>query len=453
MKYPRYYHEKPSGSVAKTLTSYNRAQHKINVWNTFFDSDLSDVTDDDFSIVPRVLPLSYLKTIRRSSLLVTEFCLKLLSLPERELRAIIPSGPVADHLLNELQVLKYRTGRIIGSFRFDMAIVGEPDDDHPPFLLEINEIGFDGLARSSYFQKVLLELMPELRGRLRSLDTAAAEVKNMRRLGNRIARLQYDSYNWDEEYLLKTAQRLKTDIRLICPTQFGLEEDTESFPMLQHKAMRFSKGRAWVGDWKPDAINMSFAYGLDDYQKGHALYSKMMRAKTPQYGPFLTGLVAAKTILVLLSDAVLRRKLMGSAKARELGEMILPAQLLSSSEAAMALHTPGDWVIKHTDGFGGKQVFMDRELEKCVRNVKPRNRHEWVLQRKTKLNLIDVNGILSKPKQAIADLGVFVEYDWSRGKFSHFEVGGLMSRATNKSLKVNVSSGGLQAAVLLDRSL
>jgi hypothetical protein len=126
---------------------------------------------------------------------------------------------------------------------------------------------------------------------------------------------------------------------------------------------------------------------------------------------------------------------------------------LSSSEAAMALHTPGDWVIKHTDGFGGKQVFMDRELEKCVRNVKPRNRHEWVLQRKTKLNLIDVNGILSKPKQAIADLGVFVEYDWSRGKFSHFEVGGLMSRATNKSLKVNVSSGGLQAAVLLDRSL
>ncbi len=451
MKYPRYYHEQPSGYVAKRLREYNQPQHKIDVWNTFFNSGLSDVTDDDFSIVPRVLPLSYLKTIRRSSLLVTEFCLKLLSLPEREIRAIIPSGPVADHLLNELEVLKFRSGRIIGSFRFDMAIVGDPDDDHPPFLLEINEIGFDGLARLSYFQKVLLELMPELRGRLRSLDTAAAEVRNMQRLGNRIARLQYDSYNWDEEYLLQTANRLKTDIRLICPLEFGLKADPENFPMLQHRLLRFSKGRAIIGDWAPDAINMSFAYGLKDYQKGHALYSKMMRAKTPQYGPFLTGLVAAKTILVLLSDAGLRNKLMGSAKARELGEMILPAHLLSGHEAAESLKTPGDWVIKHTDGFGGQQVFMNRELEKCVGKVKPRDRHEWVLQRKTKLNLIDVNGILSRPKQAIADLGVFVEYDWSRGKFSHFEVGGLMSRATNKSLKVNVSSGGLQAAVLLDR--
>lgn len=450
MKYPRYFHEQPSRTVAKTLAAYDTPQHKIDVWNTFFDSDLSDVTGDDFSVMPRVLPLSYLKTIRRSSLLVAEFCMKLLSLPEREIRAIIPSGPVADHLLNELQVLKFRSGRLTGSFRFDMAIVGEPDDEHPPYLLEINEIGFDGLARSSYFQKVLLDHMPALRGRLRSLDTAAAEVRNMQRLGNRIARIQYDSYNWDEEYLLKTAARLKADIRLICPTQFGLKEDLVDFPLLQHKAIRFSNDRAIIGDWKPDAINMSFAYGLEDYQKGHALYCQMMRSKTPQYGSFLTGLVAAKTILVLLSDAGLRKKLMGS-KAKELSEMILPAQLLSGNGAVEALKTPGDWVIKHADGFGGQQVFMNGELEKCVRKLKPRERHEWVLQQKTKLNLIDVNGILSKPKKAIADLGVFVEYDWSRGGFSHFEVGGLMARATNKSLKVNVSSGGLQVAVLLDR--
>jgi hypothetical protein len=73
------------------------------------------------------------------------------------------------------------------------------------------------------------------------------------------------------------------------------------------------------------------------------------------------------------------------------------------------------------------------------------------MQKKTQLNTIDVNGILSRKKNAISDLGVFVHYDWENGKFRHFEVGGLMTRATNHGLKVNVSSGGLQVAVMLDR--
>ncbi len=56
-------------------------------------------------------------------------------------------------------------------------------------------------------------------------------------------------------------------------------------------------------------------------------------------------------------------------------------------------------------------------------------------------------------KKTISDLGVFIQYDWDGEKFSHFEVGGLMCRATNKGLKVNVSSGGLQVAVLLEKGV
>ncbi len=95
---------------------------------------------------------------------------------------------------------------------------------------------------------------------------------------------------------------------------------------------------------------------------------------------------------------------------------------------------------------------MNRELEKKIRKIPTRQRHEWVLQKKTELNLIEVNGLLSRPKRAISDLGVFVQYDWAKDRFLHFEVGGLMCRATNHSLKVNVSGGGLQVAVLLDRA-
>lgn len=451
MKYPGYHLERPERHLAKQIDRYDNSEQKTRIWNDFIDSELTEITEDDFSVVPRVLPQSYFKTIARSSKLVTEFCLRLMSLPEKEVKAIIPPGPVADHLLHHLEVLKHRTGRITGSFRFDMAIVGEPDDDHPPYLLEINEIGFDGLARSSFFQKTLLENMPDLRKRFRSLDTAAAEIRNMQRLGNRIARLQYDTYNWDEEYLLRTAKRLGADVRLVCPNQFGLHFEKDEFPLLERRAITFgTDSRAKIGDFTPDAINMSFAYELEDYKKGDSLYRKMMQSKTPQYGPFLAGLVASKTILVLLDDAVLRKRLMGS-RAKELARSVLPARLLSSDESKDMLQRPQDWVVKHCDGFGGQQVFMDKELERCVSKVKPQQRHEWVLQKKTRLNLIEVNGILSKPKRAIADLGVFVEYDWSKDGFTHFEVGGLMSRATNKSLKVNVSSGGLQVAVLLDR--
>jgi hypothetical protein len=76
-----------------------------------------------------------------------------------------------------------------------------------------------------------------------------------------------------------------------------------------------------------------------------------------------------------------------------------------------------------------------------------------VLQQKTFLNTIDVNGILSNKKRVISDLGVFIQYDWQDGKFQHFEVGGLMCRATDKGLKVNVSSGGLQVAVMLEKGV
>ncbi len=450
MKFLGYHHEKPHADLAKQLSRYHQTDHKTNVWNAFVDSDLPGITDDDFSIIPRVLPMSYWPTLEKNVYLVTKFALKLLSLPEKEIRAIIPKGPTRDHLLDQLEVLKFRRGRITGSFRYDMAIVGPPDKHHPPVLLEINEIGFDGLARSSFFQKVLLDLMPDLRGRLKSLDTAAAEVRNMRRLGKKIMRIQYDEYNWDEQYLYQIAQEMGSELKLVSPSQFGQKIGKEC-PLLEQHRVKVIKNKVTIGkNWQPDAVNFSFAYGLKDYQECHPMYRSLVEARTPQYGPFLTGLVAAKTILVLLDDPLLRKKLLGSSKA--LQASILPAHILSSPEAQIILKKPHEWVIKHTDGCGGSQVFMNKELDEELRKIPSKRRHEWVLQKKTELNLIDVNGILSRPKQAISDLGVFVQYDWADGRFQKFEIGGLMCRATNKSLKVNVSSGGSQVAVLLDRA-
>ena len=181
-----------------------------------------------------------------------------------------------------------------------------------------------------------------------------------------------------------------SEIRLISPAQFGLEID-DDFPLLEKERIKFVNDRAVIGkDWRPNALNMSFAYTLDDYVEGHALYNRLVRSKTPQCGPFLTGLVATKTILVLLADPLLRKKLLGSSDA--LTDSVLPAHLLFDSESENSLRRSRDWVLKYTDGFGGERVFMNRDLERQLLRIPARRRHEWVLQKKTELNLISVNG-------------------------------------------------------------
>lgn len=442
------FHEKVSAPTKRILEKYDTEDHKTAVWNAFVDSDLTGVNDDDFSILPRLLPESYLPVVEETAREMTTFVLKLLSLPEAEVRAILPKGPVRDYLIDGLEVLKHRPNRFIGSFRFDFAVVGKPDKLHPPQLLEINEIGFDGLGRSNFFQDTLLSLMPELKKRVRALDTCAAETRNMARLGNDIARIQYDCYNWDEEILMREAAKQKVNLHLVSPSQYKSKIHKKDFPLLKQVPFNFTEQGVLIGDdLKPDGLNLSFAFTLSDLKRDEALYRDIIRSKTPMYGHLTTGLVASKAILMLFADEALRRRLLGSSES--LKQSILPAFSLAGNREHV-IHHYHDLVIKHTDGFGGQQVFMDSELMKRLKRIPKAKEHEWVMQKKTRLNSVHTNGILSRRKEAIADLGVFVHYDWQDGKLKHFEVGGLMTRANNKSLKVNISSGGLQSAVMLE---
>lgn len=450
LNFNHHYHEQAPKHIENFKKSkievYN---HKTSLWNAFSDSGLSDILEQDCSIYPRVLPGSYLPVIKKTAKDITELILTLISLPENEVKAIFPQGPVRDFLLKELKVIKHRPERLVGSLRFDMAIVGEPVPSNPPKLLEINEIGFDGLARMPFIHDTLYSLMPELRKKYFSLDTSTSEIKNMKRLGNSLARFQTDCYNWDEELLLRRAKERKYDLRLITPESYNLDVDTKDYPFLREEKIQIKNGKIKVGDnWHPESYMVSFALTIEDYINSKNFYAKLVREKVPHYGPFVTGLFAAKSILAILSDAHIRRKYLGSEK--RLKNSILPAQMLSEGREG-ALLNPQDYVIKYVDGFGGEQVFMDDELVKTIKKVPEKKRHEWVLQKRVDLNTIDIDGFLTKPRRAISDLGVFVQYDWSNGKFNHFEVGGFLSRATNTSLKVNISSGGSQVGVMFDK--
>jgi hypothetical protein len=248
-----------------------------------------------------------------------------------------------------------------------------------------------------------------------------------------------------------TSDKLGSQLHLISPTQYKTRVSKKDFPLLEKCEFTFPKGRLCVDKkFYPDAMNMSFAYTLSDLKRDKELYAQMVASKTPQYGPLITGLVASKNILILLSDEKLRKRFLGSAE--KLKKSILPAFSLKGNLAQVKKH-PEKYVLKHSDGFGGAQVFMNEQMLKEIKKIPEKKHHEWVIQEKTRLNTLSVNGILSRRKRAISDLGVFVQYDWEDGKFKHFEVGGLMCRASNRSLKVNVSSGGLQVAVMLERGV
>jgi hypothetical protein len=422
--------------------------HKTSLWNAFVDSDLSDITLQDCSIYPRILPGSYLPVINKTAKDATEFVLKLLSMPENEMKAILPEGPIRNFLINELKVIKHRPDRMVGSFRFDMAIVGEPVKNNPPKILELNEIGFDGLSRMPFIQDSLFKIMPKLKKEYFALDTSNAEINNMKRLGNSLARFQPDSYNWDEECLLRKVKDKKFDLRLITPAQYGMEVEKSDYPFLTHEKVVIKDGKLKIGKWMPESYMVSIALTLEDYIRDQNFYSKLVREKVPHYGPFLTGLIATKSILTLFDDKLLRRKLLN--RSSSLDQAILGAKMFPGN-AANILASPEKYVLKHVDGFGGEQVYMGEDLIKQIKKIKQQQAHEWMVQDRVKLNTIEIDGILSRPKTAICDLGVFVQYDWSQGKFNHFEVGGFLSRATSKSYKVNISSGGAQVAVMFSK--
>jgi hypothetical protein len=445
-----HYHESLPPSLARLFARRGVRDLKIDLWNAFVDSGLIDINEHDCSAIPRILPLSYLPAIRRTCFDLTLILMKILSMPPCEIRKLLPATPINEYLIEELGVLRCKPKRITGTLRYDMAVVGPPHPSNPPKLFEVNEIGFDGVGRSSYIQETILKLFPELKKRVFCLDTALNEVRNMRRLGKRLVRFQYDSYNWEEEVLIMKAKRAGLDMKLVAPAAFRTTVDKD-YPLLKKAAVRLKNGKICIGGdpVPPDAFQMSYSFELSDYKEAPDLFRLLIRSETPQYSPFLTGLVAPKTMLSVLADEGLRKEFAGK-KQDILKNSILPAGLLSY-QIKKAKDGTDRQVLKRGDGMGGEHVYIGRRMMPKLQSIPKDKRGEWVVQKRVDLNTIDVDGFLSRKRRVVADLGAYVQYDWNGRRFTNLTVGGFITRATNRGLKVNVSGGGIQVPVMFDR--
>ncbi len=448
----RHHHEKLPPDLARLFKWRDVRDLKVELWNSFVDSGLMGITDHDCSAIPRFLPASYIRTIRTTCRDLTEVLMKLLSLSAGELREILPRTPITDYLIDELGVLRHRPRRITGSLRFDMAVVGPPSPDNPPRLMEVNDIGFDGTGRSSYIQETILRLFPKLRERVVCFDTAASEVRNILRLGRRFVRFQYETYNWEEEVILMKAKRAGLEMNLASPDAFKVKLDPDC-PLLARERVRLRDGRIYVGDdpRPPDAFQLAYSFELADYEEAPGLFRDLIRSRTHHYSPFITGLIAPKTILTVLSDERLVRRFIGARRAERLAPTIVPASPIAGREAEVRRRS-SRLVMKYADGMGGEHVFVGRKIPARLRRIPVSEREYWVVQDRIDLNTIDVDGFLSRPRRVVADLGAYIHYDWSGSRFLHFNVGGFITRATNRGFKVNVSGGGIQVPVMFDRA-
>lgn len=445
------YHEEIPPFLKKIFRKKKSGDLKIELWNGFVDSGLIAINDEDCSVIPRILPLSYLPSIRKACRGITTFIMRLLSLPARELKAILPATPVTDYLINELDVLKHHPGRLTGSMRYDMALSGPLTPDNPPKLMEVNEIGFDGTGRSSYIQEAIMKLIPELKGKVTFLDTAASEVKNMRRLGKRLIRFQYDSYNWEEEVISRKAEEIGLHIRMVSPTIFKIKKMDKDYKKLERLRVLFKNGKLYLDNetTAPDAFFISYSFTLKDLKEAPDFFRNLIRAKTPQYSPFITGLIAPKTVLALLADRAFRKWIIPEY-ASKIERSILPAKILSGNENETK-RRKDQLVLKHGDSISGGKVYVGRSMDKILRRIPRRERGEWVIQDRAFLNTVDADGFLSRPKKVITDLGVYIHYDWNGKHFTNFAVGGFITRASSRSLKVNMSGGGIMVPIMFDR--
>jgi len=446
----RHYHEHLSKNLARLFKKRDVGDLKIDLWNAFADSGLMGINDHDCSALPRILPTSYLPVIERTSRDLTEALMRILSLPTGAIRELLPLTPVSEFLIKEIGVLKHRRQRITGSMRFDMAIVGPPGPHNPPKLMEVNEIGFDGTGRSSFIQETILRLFPALARKVICFDTALSEVRNMRRMGKKFVRFQYESYNWEEEVILAKAKKVGLDIRLVLPTAFKVKPDEDCTLLSRERVWRDGDAIRIGSDPRPpDAFQVAYSFELKDFKEAPGFFRALTRSTTPQYSPFITGLIAPKTILTVLADQKILTKLIGKSRAERLAATIVPAHLLAGHEAATLQH-PSRKVLKFADGMGGEQVYVGKKIPAQLKRIPARDHRYWVVQDRIDLNTIDVDGFLSRRRRVVADLGVFIHYDWDGARFTNFSVGGFITRATNRGFKVNVSGGGIQVPVMFE---
>ncbi len=101
-------------------------------------------------------------------------------------------------------------------------------------------------------------------------------------------------------------------------------------------------------------------------------------------------------------------------------------------------------------------VFFDDEIVEQIK-APGFDRTDWCLQRRIRLNTIDVDPVPNGPRKGISDLAVYVCFDYDptrlvNKRLRDFYIASLFTRCSGDNLRVNVSRGGCVVPVYVSKT-
>lgn len=396
---------------------------------------------EDFSLVPRVFPASYMRVIEDAARHLTGAVLTLASKDKQFILKHLSTDARWNTLIERHGILDRAPTRLVGELRYDFAIAGPLTADNPPQLMEINGAALGLYAFASFLPRTLKALIAL--DHLTYTDVAESFVDLCRRVGPQIASFFPGNLFWGDHLLAQGMESL----HLITPVDVP---NAHLWPRLRHADWRFDDdGKLTLfidGAWqRMDGFRWARVFTPRDIEKFGDLLAGVMRSPGTVYMSHpRVEFASNKGVLPLLCNARFLRTELHVAEPANVMRYVTPSRSL----ADVGFPERRDWkdlVVKHNFGSGGDGVFVGEAIEEAAAKVD--DPAAWIVQDRHELNQMYARLLFTSDRPLRMDLGVFVNYDFADGKLQYLRVAGVVARGSNRPL-VNVTQGGAAIPVL-----
>lgn len=431
----RGYLEVPDERTLAVLDTVDFNALRKQFFGTIIDDGYLGPDLEDFSLVPRVFPTSYVRVIEDAARRVTDAIMRLATRDKGFLLRHLSADQRWNILIKQHGILDEIPKRLVGEMRFDFAIAGPLTEDNPPQLMEINGAALGLYAFASFLPKTLKALAGL--DHLTYTDVGETFVELCQRVGPQIASFFPGNLFWGDHLLANAMESLNLITPVDVPNQ-------HLWPRLRRADWRFdSDGKlslyfdqAWH---RMDGFRWARVFTLRDVRRFGDLLAGVMRSPSTVYmsHPRVEYATNKGVLPLLCNDNFLKTEL-GITDPENVRRYVTPSRSL----ADVGFPKRRDWknlVLKHNFGSGGDNVFVGEAIETTGGRVDDHT--AWIVQDRHELNQMYARLLFTSDRPVRMDLGVFVNYDFEDGELKYLRVAGVVARGSNRLL-VNVTQGG-----------
>ena len=441
-----HYHEQLPKEV-KRIFEANRKKAKLALESRLLEKN---VTMDGerimpTSYLPRILPKNYEPIVEKACRLLTEAMLE--TAYENPLSLNLPG--LNRSLIDNMHILEIMPKKAIATCRYDFAISGNPSENNPPKLLEVNCVDYGGTGWVPNTINAFFETLPELSGIVSCKDIIADMAKNFSRMGKKALFITAGETSFPDYALFEREMKNQGII-------LSSISDDELRAIYDTKKVKFSHNGI---DIQTGAIkgHYDFIYPRSFSTRGEIAYLKniltdIIENSVPVYDNFFGILLENKSAHTSFREEA--RKLFCEENFEFIDKVFVNSTALDSCLKEELLRNPRNRVLKYSDGHMGKKVFANSAMAPVLKAIKRTS--GWLAQDFVEINTAELEPLHSKRFRGIVDLSVYVSYAFDSSKprgerMEEFSVSGYLCRSSGSSYKVNVSSGGCFVPVFFSK--